>query len=130
MRFGLRTKYSQIDLQEVSLDDLTLIGGGCGGDGGSLSVQSVQSVQSAAQSAAAAPGASSGASATVSPLAAGNINICFTYCPNGTVRSDCACVDGRTGTVTTSTVTASSSSSSGGFWASVSSFFSWLFGSH
>jgi hypothetical protein len=126
MNFGLRAKYSEIDFEGLNISDLRLVGGGCGGGGGgggSTTVQTVQSVQSAAQAAAAAPGANSSISTAVSPSASGYITLCWVYNPGNTGT---ACVDGQSGHVTAS----SGSSSGSGFWSSVGSFFSWLFGSH
>jgi hypothetical protein len=122
MNFGLSTNYSEIDFEDVSFTDLTLIGGGCGESGGGS--MSVQSVQAAAQAAAAAPGANASASATVSPLSSGTLIICFEYAPNNP-GPPCS---GPSAIVTTST--GHVVGSSGGFWSSVGSFFSWLFGSH
>jgi hypothetical protein len=122
MNFGLRTKYPEIDFEEVSLTNLVLIGGGCGDSGGGTWVQSVQT---AAQSAAATPGANGSVSANVGAGAGGSVSIGFSYgSAQGGAVSGTASVAASTGHVT---VTATPG---GNFWVSVSGFFSWLYGSH
>ena len=125
MNFALNSKYSEIDLEEVSPADLVLIGGGCGESGGGS--VSVSSVQAAAQSASVAPGANMNVTYNVnSPLNNGYVPVIYWFQgPRGNTGNGTANVEQSSGHVT-----ASSSSGGGGFWASVSSFFGWLFGSH
>jgi len=124
MNFALSTKYSEIDLEEVSPADLVLVGGGCGESGGGS--VSVSSVQSTAQSYASAPGANSRVSVSViSPADPVIIPLVYTYIPSrgGSSVSGNASVSCTTGGVT-------ENSGGGRFWESMSFFFGWLYGSH
>jgi hypothetical protein len=127
MNFGLSMKYSEIDFEEVSLTDLMLIGGGCGeSGGGSVTVASAQAAQ---QQAASQPGANLSAGVSYSsPNIGGNINFTFTVNPvTGPTLTGTGSIQGSTGHVEAH---ADANVNTGGFWSSVGSFFSWLFGSH
>lgn len=129
MNFGLSKKYSEIDFEVVSLSDLVLIGGGCGEGGGGGGSTTVASVQQAQQTAASQPGANLSAYANISsPSASGNINIQFGWSQaNGVTVTGTAQAQGSTGHVTAG---ASVGATFSGWWSSVTSFFSGLFGSH
>jgi hypothetical protein len=132
MNFALSKKFSTIDFEEVNLSDLMLIGGGCGGGGGGGGSTTVTttSVQQAQQTAASQPGANLSASASVSsPSASGNLTINFGWSPvTGPTISGTGTVQGSTGHVQANVN--ANVNTGGGFWSSVGSFFSWLFGSH
>jgi len=123
MNFALNSKYSEIDLEEVSPADLVLIGGGCGeSGGGSVTVSSIQAAgQAAALTVIGVPGKEMTVYSVNGGFGIGDPpGVTYGYATrNGNVNG--------TATVQSSGVT---TSSSGGFWASVSSFFGWLFGSH
>jgi hypothetical protein len=128
MNFALNKKYSEIDFEHVRITDLLLIGGGCGGGGGGGGSTTITtaSVQAAAQSAASAQGANASTGLIVNPSSGGYISVCWGYAPPGQPNPCETNSPSATVTVSTGHV----SSSSGGFWSSVGSFFSWLFGSH
>jgi hypothetical protein len=129
MNFALSTKYPEIDFENVSLTDLRLIGGGCGGDGGGggSTTVSIASIQAAAQSAAAAPGASAGSISFGDPVSNYDVVVRWTSTnSSGGAVNGTAWIDTKTGAVSTVVM----ENRNGGFWASVSGFFGWLFGSH
>jgi hypothetical protein len=130
MNFGLNKKYSEIDFEEVSVSDLMLIGGGCGESSGGSSGVTVASAQAAQQQAASQPGANLSASASISsPSASGNLNFTFGWSPvTGPTVTGSGTIQGSTGHVEAHAN--ANVNTGGGFWASVGSFFGWLFGSH
>jgi hypothetical protein len=127
MNFGLSVKYSEIDFEEVSLSDLMLIGGGCGeSGGGSTTVASAQATQ---QQVAAQPGSTSAYVNYSSPTIGGNFGVTVTYGTHtGTTVTVNANVEGSTGHVDAGAKT--TTNPGGGFWSSVWSFFTSMFGSH
>ena len=126
MNFALSKKYSEIDLAEVSPSDLVLIGGGCGeSGGGSVTVYTIQAAGQAAEQVwvAGVPGREMTVYYTVNGGYGFGDPPGLTYgyaTRNGNVN----------GTATVNQSSGVTTSSSGGFWGSVGSFFSWLFGSH
>ena len=130
MNFGLSVKYSEINFEEVSLSDLMLIGGGCGESGGGGTAVTQASAQAAQQAAAQQPGANLSASASISsPTASGNLNFTFGWSPvTGPTVTGSGSIQGSTGHVEAHAN--ANVNTGGGFWSSVGSFFSWLFGSH
>jgi hypothetical protein len=128
MNFGLSKKYSEIDFEEVSLSDLMLIGGGCGeSGGGSVTVASAQQAQ---QQAAAAPGSNTSVSVQyTAPSVGADVTLNFGVNSSGGYLTGTATAHADNGSVNVS-ASHTNSSSETHWYSGITSFFSWLFGSH
>jgi hypothetical protein len=130
MNFGLSKKYSEIDFEEVSVSDLMLIGGGCGESSGGSSGVTVASAQAAQQQAASAPGSNTSVNVTyVAPSVGATVTLNWGVGPAGGYINGTANVQANNGTVKVE-ASHTTSSSETHWYSGITSFFSWLFGSH